>query len=61
VFVALLALGIVLAAGAVIPPKSFGLQALQNATQAILALAVAAATALIGLWAPAPSSRRSRK
>jgi hypothetical protein len=58
VFVALLALGIVLAAGAVTPPKSFGSQALENVTTAVLALASAAGTGLIGLWIPTPTSGR---
>ncbi len=49
-FVGLLALGIVLAAGAVTPPKAFGPQALQNVAKAVIALASAAGAGLIGLW-----------
>jgi hypothetical protein len=60
-FVGLLALGVVLAGGAVTPPKSFGPEALQSATKAVLALASAAGTGLVGLWAPSPSSRGSGK
>ncbi len=60
-FVGLLALGVVLAGGAVTPPKSFGPEALQNVTKAVLALASAAGTGLIGLWAPTPSSQGAGK
>jgi hypothetical protein len=56
-FVGLLALGIVLAAGAVTPPKSFGPQALQNVIKAVMALAAAAGAGLIGLLAGAVHSR----
>jgi hypothetical protein len=58
-FVGLLALSIILAAGAVTPPKSFGSEALQNVTKAVVALASAAGTGLVGLWAPSPSSQGS--
>jgi hypothetical protein len=50
-FVALLALGIVLAAGAILPPHEF-VQSLQSVTTAVVALASAAGSALIGLFAP---------
>lgn len=53
-FLALLALGIVLAAGAIVPPEGF-VQSLQSITTAIVALASAAGSALIGLLAPTPA------
>jgi hypothetical protein len=53
-FVTLLALGVVLAAGAIVPPQAF-LQSLQSVTTAIVALASASGSALIGLLAPTPS------
>jgi hypothetical protein len=51
VFVALLALAIVLASGAILPPKGFA-QPLDNVTKAILALASAAGTGVLGLLVP---------
>lgn len=56
VFLLLLVVSIALAGGAVIPPKSFGPQSLQNIIKTLVALASAAGTGLIGLFVPAPKS-----
>jgi hypothetical protein len=55
VFVLLLALGIVLAAGAITPPASFQTGTLQTVTKAVMALATAAGSGLIGLFAHGPT------
>jgi hypothetical protein len=51
VFVALLALAILLAGGAIRPPSAFA-QPLDNVTKAVLALASAAGTGVLGLLVP---------
>ncbi len=51
VFVLLLALAIVLAGGAINPPTAFA-QSLDNVTKAVLALASAAGTGVLGLLVP---------
>lgn len=53
-FVLLLALAIVLAGGAITPPTSF-VESLKGITTAIVALASAAGTAIIGILAPSPA------
>jgi hypothetical protein len=59
IFLGLLGAGVLLAAGAVTPPESFGTGPLDNLTKTIVALASAAGTGLIGLLAPAPSTKGS--
>jgi hypothetical protein len=56
VFVALLALAVVLAGGAITPPTSFGPQSLEHLIKTVVALASAAGTGLIGLMAPSPTT-----
>ena len=51
VFVALLTLGIFLAAGAIVPPQPFT-ESLKSVTTAVIALASASGSALIGIVAP---------
>jgi lysophospholipase L1-like esterase len=53
VFLATLALGIFLAAGGVVPPPSFT-DSLKSITTAVIALASASGSALIGILAPSP-------
>jgi hypothetical protein len=55
VFVVLLTLAVALAGGAITPPPSFGPQSLQDLIKAIIALASAAGTGVLGLLAPTPS------
>jgi cobalamin biosynthesis Mg chelatase CobN len=55
VFVLLLALGIVLAAGAIVPPEQFT-DSLKNVITAVMALASASGTALIGILSPSKGS-----
>jgi hypothetical protein len=52
-FVATLVMGVLLAAGTFVPPKEF-VASLQSVTTAVIALASAAGSALIGLLAPVP-------
>ncbi|MGO9319453.1 MAG: SGNH/GDSL hydrolase family protein [Solirubrobacteraceae bacterium] len=54
VFVVTLALGVFLAAGGVVPPSSFT-DSLKSVTTAVIALASASGSALIGILAPSPS------
>ena len=54
VFVVSLALGVFLAAGGVVPPSSFT-DSLKSITTAVIALASASGSALIGILAPSPS------
>lgn len=55
VFVSLLALAVVLASGAITPPNSFKPDALQDVTKAVIALASAAGSGLIGIFVPKPA------
>lgn len=54
VFVLTLGLGVVLAAGAIVPPQPFT-ESLKSITTAVIALASASGSALVGLLAPSPS------
>jgi hypothetical protein len=56
VFLILLGAAVVLAGGAVTPPKAFGNASLDNLIKTIVALASAAGSGLIGLFAPSPST-----
>jgi hypothetical protein len=53
-FVLVLGLGIALAAGVIVPPPAF-VDPLKNVTTAVIALASASGSALIGIFAPSPS------
>lgn len=55
VFVLLLILSIVLAAGAIVPPSDFGVGSIQNLTKTLIAMTSAAGTGMIGLLVPSPS------
>jgi hypothetical protein len=52
IFVVMLVLSIVLGAGAIHPTSTFGADPLKEITKAVLALASAAGSALIGIYAP---------
>jgi hypothetical protein len=53
VFLLSLALGVFLAAGGIVPPASFT-ASLKSVTTAVIALASASGSALIGILAPTP-------
>jgi hypothetical protein len=53
-FLGLLTLGVVLAAGIIVPLKEF-VQSLQSVTTAVISLAAASGSALVGLLAPSPA------
>lgn len=55
IFVVLLVLAVVLSAGAIVPPPAFD-ESLKGVTTAVLALASAAGSAIIGIYAPSPSA-----
>jgi hypothetical protein len=54
-FALLLSLAVVLAAGAITPPASFKTDSLQEVIKAVITLASAAGSGLIGLFAPSPA------
>ena len=56
-FLLALTLAVVLASGAIIPPAAFGNTLLQQLTTAVVALASAAGTAIIGILAPNPGQQ----
>ena len=55
VFVLLLTLSVVLAGGAIVPPKNFGVGSIQNLTKTLIAMTAAAGTGMIGLLVPSSS------
>jgi hypothetical protein len=61
IFVLLLATGVVFASGVVVPPGNFGNRPLDNLIKTVVALASAAGTGLIGLFAPTQSNASSKQ
>jgi hypothetical protein len=56
-FLLALTLAVILASGAIIPPPAFGDSLLQQLTTAVVALASAAGTAIIGILSPNPGQQ----